>query len=102
MTEESLCQISKSYTRKDHCCVPDCNNDARFGLGKFLSYHHFPVDKDLRQKWLINIRKDKDDKFKVLLLGFVIFKIFFCYYGFVGLFELRLVSIFSAARLLVT
>ena len=40
----------------DHCCVPNCTNDARYDPK--LSFHHFPQDPQRRKQWIAKIRRD--------------------------------------------
>ena len=37
------------------CCAPNCHNRSEKGLRLF----QFPADKDRRQRWFINCRRDK-------------------------------------------
>lgn len=47
-----------------HCCVPQCNNDSRYNSS--LSFHRFPKkDDQLRANWIVKIRRDIGDNFKV-------------------------------------
>ncbi|XP_076834484.1 uncharacterized protein LOC143480597 isoform X1 [Brachyhypopomus gauderio] len=40
----------------EHCCVPLCEASAKYNT--VLSFHTFPVDKDLCKTWIVNIRRD--------------------------------------------
>ncbi|KAJ4425819.1 hypothetical protein ANN_27445 [Periplaneta americana] len=40
-----------------NCCVPFCTNER--GKTKGISFHEFPVDEDLKDKWLKAISRDK-------------------------------------------
>ncbi|XP_073702352.1 uncharacterized protein [Garra rufa] len=42
--------------RSEHCCVPLCVVSAIYN--STLSFHSFPVEKDLRKKWIVQIRRD--------------------------------------------
>ncbi|XP_026114965.1 uncharacterized protein LOC113093359 [Carassius auratus] len=42
--------------RSEHCCVPLCVVSARYN--STVSFHSFPVEEDLRKKWLVQIRRD--------------------------------------------
>uniref|UniRef100_A0A8C2DYJ4 THAP domain-containing protein 1 n=1 Tax=Cyprinus carpio TaxID=7962 RepID=A0A8C2DYJ4_CYPCA len=42
--------------RSEHCCVPLCVVSARYN--STVSFHSFPVEEDLRKKWIIQIRRD--------------------------------------------
>lgn len=40
----------------EHCCVPLCAVSARYN--STVSFHSFPVEEDLRKKWIGKIRRD--------------------------------------------
>lgn len=42
--------------RSEHCCVPLCVVSARYN--STVSFHSFPVEEDLRKKWIVQIRRD--------------------------------------------
>lgn len=44
----------KKYS--EHCCVPLCTASSKFN--GYLSFHGFPVQTELRRRWLGNIRRD--------------------------------------------
>ncbi|RMX40207.1 hypothetical protein pdam_00016551, partial [Pocillopora damicornis] len=47
-----------------HCCVPQCNNDSRYNSS--LSFHRFPKkDEQLRANWIVKIRRDIGENFKL-------------------------------------
>ena len=46
-----------------HCCVPLCENDSRYKEN--LSFHHFPVDENIRKEWIAKIRRDVGEFFQV-------------------------------------
>ncbi|KAI4891411.1 hypothetical protein NFI96_026105 [Prochilodus magdalenae] len=39
-----------------HCCVPLCANSSRYNSD--ISFHRFPVDPEVRARWLTQIRRD--------------------------------------------
>ena len=39
-----------------HCCVPLCANSSRYNSE--ISFHRFPVDPEVRARWLTQIRRD--------------------------------------------
>lgn len=53
-------RIKKS---NDHCCVPECEGDARYDSS--LSFHRIPKNNDLRKIWISKIRRDEGDLFKI-------------------------------------
>ncbi|XP_042260975.1 uncharacterized protein LOC121892169 [Thunnus maccoyii] len=42
-------------TTAEHCCVPLCQASSKYN--KVLSFHTFPSDVDIRQRWFIAIRR---------------------------------------------
>ncbi|XP_029362575.1 uncharacterized protein LOC115046387 isoform X2 [Echeneis naucrates] len=50
--------------RPHYCSVPGCsNNKKKF---PYLSFHDFPVDAELRARWVKAIRRDEGPNFKIL------------------------------------
>lgn len=45
--------------KHDHCCVPQCT--SRREKEQSLSFHTFPVDPELRKKWVHAIRRDEKE-----------------------------------------
>uniref|UniRef100_A0A8B9HPG2 V-myb avian myeloblastosis viral oncogene homolog-like 2a n=2 Tax=Astyanax mexicanus TaxID=7994 RepID=A0A8B9HPG2_ASTMX len=39
-----------------HCCVPHCSRSSRYN--SLISFHRFPVDPELRARWVQQIRRD--------------------------------------------
>ncbi|XP_052235874.1 uncharacterized protein LOC127847777 [Dreissena polymorpha] len=48
-----------------HCCVPLCTSDSRVKSSQNLSFHSFPKDESLKQKWVKNIRRDIGKNFNL-------------------------------------
>lgn len=48
-----------------HCCVSLCYNDSRYDNNRELSFHKFPTDKIKRKEWIIKIRRDVGQSFKI-------------------------------------
>ena len=40
-----------------------CNNDSRKLANKLLHFHHFPVNAELKKRWIIAIRRDEGPDF---------------------------------------
>ena len=49
-----------------HCCVPECTSDKRYDPENKLSFHIFPKDKTIKQKWIHKIRRDPGKHFQVI------------------------------------
>ncbi|KAK3753356.1 hypothetical protein QZH41_018863 [Actinostola sp. cb2023] len=47
-----------------HCCVPLCTNDSRKNAE--ISFHSFPTETKRRSEWIIKIRRDPGDSFKIM------------------------------------
>ena len=52
----------KCAYRNDHCCVRQCNNDARYQ--PHLSFHRFPKYKNRKRDGIIKIKRDESKKNK--------------------------------------
>ncbi|XP_078585178.1 uncharacterized protein LOC144867211 [Branchiostoma floridae x Branchiostoma japonicum] len=48
-----------------HCCVPSCVSDSRYDIGKKLTFHRIPHDKQQRREWIVKIRRDVGKNFKI-------------------------------------
>lgn len=49
-------QRREDSTSSYHCCVPQCTASAKFN--SYISFHTFPKDTDLQERWVVNIRRD--------------------------------------------
>ena len=49
----------------DHCCVPSCSN--RCDKCPSLSFHGLPANEGLRKRWLVAIKHDVGQHFRVTL-----------------------------------
>ncbi|RXM34923.1 THAP domain-containing protein 2 [Acipenser ruthenus] len=41
----------------EHCCVPFCSTSSRYNSS--VNFHSFPVNEELKKKWLNNIRREQ-------------------------------------------
>jgi hypothetical protein len=53
-----------------HCCVVFCTNDVAIkqdilNKGKVLHFHGLPDSETMRKEWIVAIRRDEGDCFKV-------------------------------------
>ena len=53
---------------REHCCVPQCQNNLAKNIPN-LTFHQFPSDKSIRQRWIVKIRRDVGKSFQVSWLG---------------------------------
>jgi len=56
----------KSKMAAYHCCVPLCVSDSRKEEPE-ISFHGFPSEPKRRAEWIVKIRRDPGDLFKVCL-----------------------------------
>ncbi|XP_074528408.1 uncharacterized protein LOC141791682 [Halichoeres trimaculatus] len=47
------------------CCVTGCESDRLRECDRMLSFHDFPTDETLKNKWLQKIRRDNDPGFQI-------------------------------------
>ena len=52
-----------------HCCVPLCNSDSRYD--NFIHFHKIPKDTALKKQWIVKIRRDEGEHFKVKFRSFL-------------------------------
>ncbi|XP_052454900.1 uncharacterized protein LOC128015255 [Carassius gibelio] len=50
-------QRREDSSSTDHCCVPLCVASSKFN--SVLSFHTFPVDEEIRRKWIHSIRRER-------------------------------------------
>ena len=61
-------EIATQSTDHSHCCVPECNSDARYNPENKVSFHTFPKNAKSpkrRREWINKIRRDPGKLFKV-------------------------------------
>ena len=52
---------------KMHCCMPLCTSDFRFE--STLHFHKIPDDLSRKKEWIIKIRRDEGEFFKVRFIN---------------------------------
>lgn len=57
--------VKRSTGTAYHCYIPLCNNDSRYDNTRELSFHYFLTDKIKRKEWIIKIRRDVGQSFRV-------------------------------------
>ncbi|XP_042560536.1 THAP domain-containing protein 2-like isoform X3 [Clupea harengus] len=48
-----------------YCCVPECRSYKRKESGKRKTFHRFPVNTAIRREWVVKIRRDVGQHFKI-------------------------------------